>query len=229
MSDISKEVLETIEKEKITPKSKLHFYIKNYVIWISLLIILILSSLAVTVILFISTTNDWDVLDYLDKSLLESILVYIPYFWLIVFGLLILGAYYMFAKTKHGYRYAVFNIFWVSIVVGSALGIALFLLGVDSEIQESLSKRVPFYNYLVYYKEDIWDNPKKGLLGGEITDVISKNEFVIKDFKGNTWHIILDNITLPDEAVLKNGLEIKLLGNCDCSNNIFYVRSIHQW
>ncbi len=228
MSEISEKVLKTIEKKQITPKARWFFVLKNYIIWIFSAVFIIFGSLSVSTILFILTTHDWDVYDYLGRSFFEHVLISIPYLWIFIFSLLILIAYYDFVHTKYGYRYAVFHIFIGIIVSSLILGTILFCLGVDSEIHEAFSKNVPFYNNLIYYKEDIWNRPEKGLLAGEVVDIKDKNEFVIKDFQGKIWHITGDNIIWPDGIMLQKGIKIKIIGKKQ-SNDIFYGRIIRPW
>lgn len=228
MSKISDEVLKTIEREKITPKPRWEFLFKNYIIWIFFAIFIISGALAVSTILFILTTQDWDVYDYLGRGFLAHVFISIPHFWIIIFVLLILIAYYDFVHTKYGYRYAVSRIFLLSIVGGLILGIALFFCGIDSQIHTNLSKNVPFYNGLIYYKEDIWDKPERGLLSGEIIDMKNKNEFILKDFQGNTWDVTGDNILWPDDLIPRKGLEIKIIGQKQIDSN-FYCKTIRRW
>lgn len=228
MSQISEEVLKDIEKKQITPKPKWLFLLKNYVIWAFFPVFVALSSLAVSTILFIVTTHDWDVYDYLGRTFLEYVFISIPYFWLIIFSLLISAAYYSFAHTKYGYRQTLFRIFLGSMVFGLILGAALFLLGVDSEIHEALSKKVPFYNNLIYYKEDVWDKPEKGLLAGEVTDLKNKNDFLLRDFEGHAWKISGDNIIWADNVIPQKGAEIKIIGQWQ-GDSLFYGSSIRRW
>lgn len=187
-----------------------------------------MGSLAISTILFIVTTHDWDIYDYLGRSFLKHVFISIPHFWIAVFAVLILSACYSFTRTKHGYREAISRVFLGSIIGSLILGTALFFCGVNSQVHEFFSRNVPFYNDLIYYKEDIWDKPEKGLLAGEVSDVRNKNEFILTDFKGNTWHIVGDNIMWPDNIVPQNGIEIKIIGRQQ-NDNIFYGNTVRRW
>lgn len=228
MSEISDKILKIIETEKITPKPRWNFLFKNYIIWIFFIFFIVSSALAVSTILFILTTQDWDVYDYLGRSFLPHVFISIPHFWILVLILLILVAYYDFIHTKYGYRYAVSRILLGSIVGGLILGTALFFCGIDSEIHEALSRNVPFYNNLIYYKEDIWDKPEKGLLSGEVVDMKNKNEFILRDFKGGTWQITGDDIIWPNNIIPLEGVEIKLIGRYRM-DHLFYGNTVRCW
>jgi hypothetical protein len=228
MSDNCQEILKRIEKEKICPKSRWHFLLKNYVIWIFLALFIALGSLAVSTILFIVTTHDWDVNDYLGKSFLSYVFISIPHFWILTFAILILLAYYSFSRTRYGYRQAVSRVFLGSFIASLFLGTGLFFCGINSQVHEFFSKNVPFYNSLIYYKEDIWDNPEKGLLSGRITGIKSKNEFELTDFKGKIWQVKGDDIIWPRNLVPASGTEIKLMGHWQ-TDDVFYGNAVRHW
>ena len=228
MPNISDEVLKVIEKKQIIPKPRWLFLLKNYIIWIFFTIFLIFGSLAVSTILFIITTHDWDIYDYLDRSFLKHVFISIPHFWIVIFAVLILLAYYSFAHTKYGYREAISRVFLGSIIGSLILGTALFFCGVNSQVHEIFSKNIPFYDDLIYCKEDIWDKPERGLLSGEVVDIKNKNEFILRDFKGNTWQIIGDNIMWPVNIVPQKGIEIKIIGQQQ-RDNIFYGNTVRRW
>jgi len=228
MSEISKEVLKDIEEKKIAPRSRWFFFLKNYLIWFLFLVFLILSSLALSTILFLLTTQDWDVYDYLGRSFLEHVFLSLPYLWIIIFSLLILLLYYDFSHTKHGYKHAIWHTFIISFILSLVLGTVLFLLDVDSEIHETFSKKLPFYNDLIYYKEDIWDKPERGLLAGEILEVENNNDFTLRDFQGRIWHIEGKNISWPDDLIPQKGLKIKIIGQEE-SNDVFLGKTCKCW
>jgi hypothetical protein len=228
MSKTSQEILKKIEKEKICPKGRWCFLLRDYVIWIFLAVFIILGSLAVSTILFIVTTQDWDVHEYLGKSFSHFVLMSFPHFWAVVFSVAILLVFYSFTRTRYGYRQAVSRVFLASIAAALVLGTGLFFCGINCQVHEFFSKYVPFYDALIYYKEDIWENPEKGLLGGTITEIKSKNEFQLTDFKGKTWQIESNDITWPTGMVPASGTEIKLMGHCGM-DDIFYGNAVRNW
>jgi hypothetical protein len=231
--DISKKTLKTIEEKKITPQARWHFLLKDYLLWFFFISSVILGAMAVSAIIFMFTSCDWDVYEYLDRSLFEHIFVSMPYVWLSVLFILILVAYYNFKYTKRGYRYEIYKVVLVSILISVILGIILFFGGVGGAIHEKFSREMPFYNTLIYDKYDVWDNPQKGLLSGEIINLEDENEFLLRDFKGNIWQIekkeslhCLDRCF--NESLMKVGAQIKLIGKIG-EDNIFFVESIRPW
>ncbi len=228
MSQTSDKILKNIDEKQIKPKSKWVYLSKDYMLWIFLAVLLFLSALAVSTILFILTTQDWDVYDYLDRSFLAHVFISIPHFWVLIFILLVLIIYYEFIHTKYGYRYAISRIFLSTLVAGFILGAIFFFCGANSGVHDFLSRNVPFYDKLIYYKEDIWDNPERGLLGGEVIAMQDKNNFTLKDFQGNIWQIVGDNIAWSDNVVPQKGVKIKIIGSLQSGNN-FYGKIIRCW
>ena len=228
MSDISQKVLRTIKAKKITPKSKWHFLLKNYVFWVLLSITIFISALAITTILFMLSDNDWDIFTYLDKSFLEYVLISIPYFWLLVLALFSGVTYFIFKHTRRGYHHRTYKVVIGSLLLSLGLGGILFECGLDSEIHETLSKQIPFYNNLVYTKENIWIFPDKGLLSGEVVDVKNKENFTLQDFNGKVWQIQGNDIDWPDNFILLKGTRIKLIGERK-GEHLFSVKIVKFW
>ena len=231
--DISQKTLKTIEEKKIRPEAKWHFLLKDYSLWFFFVFSVILGALSVSAILFMVTDHDWDVYEYLDRSLFEHVFISMPYLWISILLFLMFFAYYDFEHTRQGYRYEIHKIILASVLISIIFGAVLFFGGVGQGIHEVFSRQVPFYNNLVYDKYDVWDNPQKGLLSGEITNVENENEFLLRDFKGNFWRIdkeesleCLDRCF--DESLIQTGRQIKLIGQMG-TDSIFFVKAIRPW
>ena len=229
MSHITKEVFKNIEEKKIIPKSKWYFKIKNYISEIFLAVIIFAGALSVTTILFMFLDHDWDIFEYLNKSFWGYVFISIPYFWLISLLLLSITAYYIFKHTRQGYRYEIYKVIIGSLLLSLSVGIILFWGGLDSEIHELFSEKIPFYDNLVYTKKDIWIFPSKGLLSGEVVDIKNKNDFKLRDFNGDIWQIQGNRTIWPNNFVISKGVRIKLIGQRKDSQYIFLVKEVKPW
>lgn len=228
MSQTSDDILKTIEEKQITPKPKWQFSLKNLVFWLFFVFSIILGSLTVVTIIFMIADYDWDIYKYLDRSAFEHIFISIPYFWIIVLGLLIFAGYYNFRHTKRGYRQKTIILVFSSIAGSIILGTILFFCGMDCEIHEVFSEQLPYYDNLVHTKEDVWIFPEKGLLSGTITDIQNQNEFYLRDIDGNMWHVEDGNIEDFGNLVFCKGEEIKLIGQLKDDHN-FSAKIIRPW
>jgi len=228
MSEISEKTLKEIEEKKIVPQSHWNFILKNGVFWFLFLISIIIGSLAVATIIFMLTDYDWEAYKYMDKTQIEYIFLAIPYFWVIILIIFLTFAYYNFRHTRKGYIYEFYVVIVVNLFASVLLGTSLFFDGFDPEINEALLKNVPLYHKCVCTKEDIWDLPDKGLLGGKVTMIKNQDEFTLRDFHGNFWEVELENNKWPEEIPFQSGVEIKMVGQREGAN-IFWARGIGLW
>ncbi len=235
--NIAEKTFEKIDKEKIKPKPRWHFALKNYLFWLLVAISVIVGAIAFDIMLFILANHDWLVYEYLGRGILEFILVSIPYFWILTSIIFFGVAYYIFRNTKNGSRCGTCLAASLGAFMIIILGIIFFWFGLKSEINENFLRET---RGLAYNKYDVWNNAKRGLLGGEITDFEDINGFDIKDFNGAEWHINGENATVSCCFTLKNGVKIKIIGKIEeglpirsvCSNqlrNIFIAKQISPW
>jgi len=131
-------VLETIEKEKISPITKRHFLMRECSIWGVALVSLVVGSLAFAVVLYMIINNDWDVYENINDSLIEFIILSLPYFWLLLVSLFIITVEYYLKHTKKGYRYQIHTIIFVSVAGSVVLGTLFYNIGLGRAIDTVL-------------------------------------------------------------------------------------------
>ncbi len=124
--DISEKTFKKIEEENITPKARWRFLLKDYSIWLFFAIAVAVGAIAVSTIIFMLTTNDWDIYERLGRSFFEHIFFSMPYFWILIFLVFILVAYNDFKYTRLGYRYEMRLIILGSVAMSLFLGLVIF-------------------------------------------------------------------------------------------------------
>lgn len=226
MSKLSQNILSLIQERQLKPRPRYLFLLKNYVLWAVFSAAVILGALAVSTILFMVTSHDWDVYEYLDRSLFGYIFVSLPYLWLVIFVLFIWLAYYYFRHTKHGYRYGFWLVTLVCVLASLWLGVLLFWGGLNSQIHDLFSKRLAIYNKLVYTKRDIWHYAEKGLLAGKIIETVGDHDFMLKDLSGDYWYVANE----ADDAgvVIQPGIKLKIIGQLQPDGS-FEALSLRPW
>jgi hypothetical protein len=202
--------------------------LKDYFLVASFFVSIIVGAMAVSAIIFMLTVNDWDVYEYLDRSLFEHIFVSMPYLWISALLIFILAAYYNFKYTRRGYHYEMYIIVLASVVISLILGLILFLSGVSEDIHNIFMKQVPFYNNLVYDTRTVWDNPQRGLLGGKIIKVENQNDFMLQDFHGKAWLVEREGLKCCNPSFVKVGEEVEMIGRME-DGNIFFVKMMRPW
>ena len=229
MNNISDKVFKRIKENNIKPKSRYYFITKNYFIWSIFGISILIGSLAFSMILFISKQLDWDIYPYLKENFLKTILINLPYFWLLFFCLFIGIAYYHFIHTKKGYQFKFISILLISLVVSIILGTSLYFNGFSESLEGIFLEKIPYYKNLVYTREKQWMNPQKGLLAGIIAEVeLSENSFILIDLENNRWKVDATEATWKGRLIPSLNLKIKLIGKIQENYN-FKALEIRPW
>jgi len=231
MGELEKKILEKIKEEKIVPKPRWQFLLKNYSIWTAFVASVIIGGMAFCVSLSIIANNDWDLYRYLKISPVTHILLSLPYLWLVLLFLFLGLAIYNYKHTKCGYRHGVFIVFGLSIAGSLLLGYIFHSYGMGRKIDRIFSRNIPIYQetFCCCNRKDIWSQPDKGLLGGRIMNVRLDDGFELEDFQGMVWQVEKDGQVLIREPFLvRVGEGVKLIGE-ERAQQHFWAREIRHW
>ncbi len=229
METFSEKILERIEEEKLAPKPRWRFLLKDYALWLLAVAAALVGSFAVMMMLVMAHVEDWDVIPYLHRSTIGHALVSVSYLWVVVLIVLTLIARLNFMYTRHGYRYPSYWVVLGSILTSLMLGYGFYYVGAGVGWDDYLSTRVPLYERLVYSKNDIWIYPELGLLGGQITTFDHSHIFILTDLSGKRWDIRLAADTVWDnQAVAATGTKVKLIG-IEKSDGQFDAKIVRAW
>lgn len=228
MSAKADEILKCIRENKIKPCSKWKFLLKNYLFWSLFGLSTLIGAMAVSVIFFILTNNDWDIYRYLGKSFLSYILILMPYFWIVVLIFLTGTAYFNYRCTRKGYLFNPYGVIFTSIFISIILGGALFGFGMGEKVEDIFTRNIPYYAGVNMQKKIIWNNPEKGLLAGEIIEIRNENSFSLKDLSYERWEVEGDDIRWRDNRVRKVGQNVKIIGKIK-DKNIFIAVEVRPW
>jgi len=231
MNKLCDKVLCKIKEEKIAPKPRWHFLLKDYFTWIMFVISIIIGALAFCTMLYVFSNNDWDLYKYLHTSVIGHIMLSIPYIWILFLILFLALAFYNYKHTKDGYRHQAYMIMLLSIAGSALLGTFLHTLGMGEAIEDLAANAVPYYEKITCcsHRKDIWNQPAIGLLGGEIVRIIDSRDFELKDFNGAIWQVQEDEDTLEFEPLkIKAGEEVKMIGE-EKKENFFWAREVRPW
>jgi len=208
---LSEKIIKKIEKEKIEPKSKWIFELKNISIWVLFALSLIIGSIAISLIIFILRNNDWDLRPHVG-GLFKFVILTMPYLWIIILIVFVLFAYFELKNTKGGYRYNPFLIVLISVLISIILGSGLHVFGASRSMDDVLSKRMPLYPKMFFQKDMMWRMQSEGLLGGTIKSIKGEKEFEIEDLSGKNWSVTANGFDPVGGLVLEEGMEVKIIG-----------------
>lgn len=223
MTDPAQKVWEKISTESIKPKPRWQFLLRSSALWVFSVCSLVLGSLSVSVIIYLSVEHDWGSYYLSPTNWAALAFSAVPYFWL--FFLIIFGfaAIYNFRHLEGGYRFRGIWLITGSILTSLIFGVALFRLGLGGKIDESFA-HVPYYHNVVRHSCEMWRSPDDGLLTGVIVTFAS-GTINLKDFSGNYWVVDLASSTPYPVVNFEPGTELRIVGERD-EENIFHALQI---
>ena len=228
MTKLSKKIIQIIDKENIQPYSKWHFLLKRSVIWIFFILSILLGAISSGVMIYQFQQTEWDLFSHYNQSILEFMMLVIPYFWivfLIIFSMLV---FYYFRKVGRGYRRNTIFVIVMSLMLSLLGGILLNQVGFSEKVEVTFEKQLPFYNSMIQRKRRLWNAPERGLLAGEIIEINSDNKLLIKDFSEKTWMVDISQAIVRGRMELQQNRRIKIIGKMTGEKSFMAVE-IRVW
>ncbi len=223
----SQKLLEKIQKQKISQKSRLQFSLKNIFFWTLFAFSTIIGGLSFSVILFAFSQTDFDLLSQITDSRIELFLGLLPFFWIISCLAFLLISFFGIRHTKTGYRYSPFLVFGSSIVLSIILGTSLFFSGGAEKMEQIFAENIPVYRSLEERKISRWSNPENGFLSGKILEK-KETAIIIEDWNSKKWEINFRNAIIKGRIFLEKDEKIKITGEI-FEDNIFIANQIGPW
>lgn len=210
--NISKDVLDKIKTEDIKPKSRWSFLVKNYMFWVAGFLAVAVGSIAVSVIIFVINNQEWSLAGRAGGFL--YVLVYVlPYFWLVVFALFILVAYYNIRHIDGGYKYQLGVIIAIYFLLSILFGSIFYAVGLGEKTDRMLSRRSPFYGHFAEMPNKVWHKPGAGMMVGKIMNLDDNKEtFNFLDINNKDWVVDCRHAKKPPMFILGQGQIVSVVG-----------------
>lgn len=209
IAKISDRALKLISQKQIKPIPRWKFIIRNWGIWLILIVCL--------AFFVLGSSLSW-------FGLADNIIF--PHFWLSTLVVFFTLSFLIFEKTKKAYRYQKRLVVFSLLVLGLTIGGILFKTGLANRLDRGFEGGFPGYRHLVPIKLEIWNNPSQGYLSGKITKV-NQNNFELEDFTGKTW-IVTGTPLVKGRQKLEEDVEIKLIGT-KTGDSTFTAQEIRPW
>lgn len=226
MTITSEKVLKTIKDAQVKPEPKWKFLVRNWLTLGMFGLALLVGALSFAVMLDIIVRHDWDIYFYLHKTFAQYVLLSLPYVWMVVLALFFAVAYYDFIHIRGWYRHRVYLVVATSIFLSFGFGLVFFFAGFGKTIDRVLTRNIPLYGRVKINKEQLWNHPEEGLLGGEIIEVKNDGEFILKDNAGKQWEIQDENTKLNKKNINK-GENVEIIGKKEDATS-FIAKNIRQ-
>jgi len=223
-----------IEKRKVSPIPIWRFHLKNYGLWLLVVLFGLFASLATSTVYYVLFSHDLDVeqgrsSDFIDWSLVLHILHSIPYLWITIVVTVILIALYLARSSRKGYQYSIRQVTAISLLSVVIFSLLFSFFDVGKYMHRYLSMRVNAYNYIVHSNEQQWSQPEKGYLGGKIMQSYGSDRMlVIRDFHGFEWMIDTTNTVVKEGTHFSSGYYVKIRGVQTGEAN-FRATTIQEW
>ena len=218
-------IINKIVEEKIKPKSRRHFLLRDSVIWGVGIFSLIVGALSFAVLIYLFINNDWDIYAQITDSLGEFILLTLPYFWLSALGLFVFIVYYNIKHTKKGYRYPLPAVLVFSVIISVLLGGLFFKARLGRAIDDVLGDRAPFYTKVFNRQVSHWTEPEEGRLSGIVVSIVNDSEFLLLDLEKNEWRIISTRKESLPPDLIRVKRPVRLMGEI-VAEDLFEVERI---
>lgn len=186
-------VLHKIKEEKILPKPKWQFLLKNSLIWGLGIFSLLLGATSTSLIFYMLRNEDAGIYSRSGANPVEFLFVIVPLFWiacLIIFAILV---YYYIKHTKNGYKYSAKQIILVIVGASLLLGGIVNAFGFDRLVDDALGERAPFYDQVINPQLNYWSDPENGRLTGMVISQQSPTEYSLIDRSGEVWATVLSS------------------------------------
>lgn len=216
-------ILQKIKTDKIAPKPKWFFRLKDYLVWTLGIFSLLLGAIATSLIVYFSENESLHTYRRAGGGLIKSLLMMIPAFWLICFILFGALVYYYIRHTKKGYKYSKWHIVLMISVFIIFLTAMFSVSRLNEKIEEVVSRTTPYYDTFINPNLNFWSDPDEGRLSGLIIEKISDNHYLLVDKSQESWTIIKTVVISDDD--LQIGRPVRLLGD-KISDNEFLIKEV---
>lgn len=206
--DITKSAMERIKTLGIKPESKTTVILRRLKFWAPTILMGLLGAVAIAAIYFNLDGNDWDLFPRLG---LGFIIHSVPYFWIVLFAILVVLGDFYYGKTEVGYRYTFARIAGIFILITMFFGGLLMYMGAGRVFERSIRGGGGTMQNMMFQQTEVWSHPEQGLLAGTVRSV-APTSFELTDFENKVWTIDMTNALVRSRVQLTPGTLVKVIG-----------------
>lgn len=236
MDKFTENLIKKLECNNIKQKSKLFCAFFRWVEFLVFIFIVILDSFLFSLIFFYIKEVDYNIL----KNLHQSVLFFLPYFWITLFIGIIIVSYLCFYFKFKGYKLNPIVSLGLVFVITSGFGFSISSInGLNEGADEVLSLKMPYY-YNTVLNDNIWDDCCDGddcgdCLFGRLKSIeIDKEKNIISlvDDRNNEIFSVFYEGDIKDvydcNFIINNRYKIIARRSLDGSYKILEVRPWHN-
>lgn len=206
----TKEILTKIKDSGMRPRPRWQYLLLNMAMLFSLGVTVLLGGLVMSLVLLKVLNLDWDYLGVVEGSFLQ----FVPLIWLASLALLVFLSVQVFKNLEGGYRFGPLWIMSGAVFVSVLMGGVIYAASGAEVLERGLRENLPVYAQLEEAKEKQFVKPEKGIILGQISEVLADNLINVVDLKGHEWQVQLNEKLAEKKNVsnLKSGQAVTVLG-----------------
>ncbi|NBD74357.1 hypothetical protein GVX82_04950 [Patescibacteria group bacterium] len=186
-------ILTTIKDQQVTPTPRWRFLLREYLVWVVVVLALVLGAIAAGLVVFVGANLQLVPTGALPHALLSNL-----FLWLGVFLLLATAAVWQFGRTARGYRYSLASVGGGALATGLVGGVVLFACGGMPAADQMAQEAVPGYTPLSEQARTYWLAPSEGRLVGVVVFSGPRQHFVLEDPSGGRWVVLMPTSSPAD-------------------------------
>lgn len=233
---VAAQILARIESDHIKPTPRYSFIARESFFMSLIGVIIIMGTLAVAVIIFISQSVNYALYEATHNNFTTFLFDVVPLLWGLSFIALICLLYTQLSTVKHGYRYTALQIIGGSVALSVIGGIILHGMGFGYALDQFLGKQVAMYKSMEKMELQMWQMPNSGrLVGTIIPEVIADNDNVLEtylttfsDVSGVVWSVNTSELNEREHELLEAEHLVRLLGT-STAPGVFHACGAFAW
>lgn len=226
---LSERVMDTLDERHLTPKPRWQFLFHTWVVRAVAACAFLTGSLATALTIYIVQASQF--MEFrIEFSRLDTLFEMVPFVWLCLVGVGVFYAVYGVRHTGTGYRYRSGVLVVGALFASIAGGVGLHASGVSEMIDRYLLVAAPLYGPMAGFQPHHWMRPPEGIIAGTVTMLDTPvQQCMVRDLKGTVWTVHLASSTVWDDAVVREGMRIRVVGTTTGSGmfEAFEIRPFH--
>ncbi|MCE9585886.1 hypothetical protein K8R04_01035 [Candidatus Uhrbacteria bacterium] len=211
--DLAHKVLDRIEEERVVPRPKWQFTVKDRLFWVFWILSIVLGSLLTAAIVFACVNAGWEFRDVTHHNLFGFLLQVLPMLWIVALLGALLLAYEIFRHTSRGYRFPFSVIVGLLLLITVVGGVVFYVSGAGRVVEEEIGARIPTYRPVMMRQKEMWSKPEQGLLAGEVLEFDRAQSLLrLRGFDGSLYLMNTEELADDSNRVLVERESVRVVG-----------------
>jgi len=213
MLKISQKILAKIKLEKIAPRARWIFLAKNFGIWMLAIFAIIFTGIFLGNLAADLISAEWEIFERFPGGPVHFLSETIPIFWFVGLIATFIFAFFLFRKTKRGYRFGALALTGILLISSFVGGVSLLSTPFPGKIRELRFEKFP-----PPFNSADWMNPEDGFLFGEIIEV-GVTVLILDSVDESIWNVDIAKAKIAPPVRLKIGERVRVIGSKLGENN----------